>query len=90
MEALVISLVALFAILIIGGALLYSSRAGASKTFLEPPPETAATETKPEEEGLSAGQVADIERTLERVEEAEVLEKPRLRDRLGRLQRSYG
>jgi len=97
MEPVLISFIALFAILIIGGAALTAAtRRRRGEPTLEPgAPRSGPVVTEPEPEALSPDQVAEIERTLERVEQEEsaleerpvvepAAEKPRLRDRLGK------
>ena len=76
MEALIISFVALFAILIIGGAVLYGGnwKKRDQTTVLEPPPD------------LSDDQVEEIETALEQVEP----ERPKFRDRLGKARGLFG
>src|SRR4051794_5277247 len=93
MEALLISVVVLFVLLIGGGLLVGSTkRARRNETMLEPsaPKTVAPTSTSTIEPDLSPEQVAEIEKTLEDAAVPEPLEHPRFRDRLGKARGLFG
>jgi len=81
MEALVFSLVGLLFILIVGGLFVGSTRRNRHESVLEPRPR-AGTGLR-EAEDLAPEQVREIDEAL-RSAEVETLDKPRLRDRLGK------
>jgi fused signal recognition particle receptor len=96
MDALVISFIALFAILVIAGPLLYSSRKSSEKgSRLEPPPQHKPLDSVDDiSNALSAPTdvTPDISAADDVVAEAEAIleEKPRFRDRLGKARGLFG
>jgi fused signal recognition particle receptor len=99
MEALIISFVALFAVLIVGGVVLYGGnwkkRGEKQKTLLEPPADNASSgDTITHESELDPEQVAEIEEALQQAgtdtSQPEPQEKPKFRDRLGKARGLFG
>lgn len=96
MEYLIVSLVALFAILILGGLLLGPSKRRGTDTLLEPPAQGDRRQTQAptrERRDLdSAGQTQTLDREAPPAEPDDFVigERPRLRDRLGKARGMFG